>query len=100
MLAFVVGIAKADGIGPGITTAVLSLIYIAVMFLVIRPFLARIQIVYDRQGKLGQGVVALIFLLILTSAWITEAIGIHALFGAFFHGRDDAQRNALRADAD
>jgi nucleotide-binding universal stress UspA family protein len=56
------------------------------MFFVIRPFLRRIQVVYDRQGKLGQGVVALVFVLVLASAWTTEAIGIHALFGAFLLG--------------
>jgi nucleotide-binding universal stress UspA family protein len=31
-------------------------------------------------------VVALVFVLVLGSAWTTEAIGIHALFGAFFLG--------------
>jgi Kef-type K+ transport system membrane component KefB/nucleotide-binding universal stress UspA family protein len=86
MLAFVVGIAKATGLGPGIRTAVFAAIYVLVMFFVVRPFLRRIQSVYDRQGKLNQGVVALIFLLILASAWTTEAIGIHALFGAFLLG--------------
>jgi nucleotide-binding universal stress UspA family protein len=61
-------------------------IYVLIMFFVVRPFLRRIQMVYDRQGKLNQGVVALIFLLVLASAWTTEAIGIHALFGAFLLG--------------
>lgn len=86
MLAFVVGIAKASGVGPGIHTAILAAVYVLVMFLVIRPFLRRIQVVYDRQGTLSQGVVALVFLLVLASAWTTEAIGIHALFGAFLLG--------------
>ena len=86
MLAFVVGIAKANGVGPGIHTAIYAIVYVIIMFFVVRPFLRRIQVVYDRQGKLNQGVVALIFLLVLGSAWTTEAIGIHALFGAFLLG--------------
>jgi Kef-type K+ transport system membrane component KefB/nucleotide-binding universal stress UspA family protein len=86
MLAFVVGIAKASGVWPGIQTALLAIVYVLVMFFVVRPFLRRIQVVYDRQGKLNQGVVGLVFVLVLASAWTTEAIGIHALFGAFLLG--------------
>lgn len=86
MLAFVIGIARAVGLVPGLITAVLSAAYVAVMFLAVRPFLKRLQAIHDRQGRLTQGVVATIFLLVLLSAAATEAIGIHALFGAFLMG--------------
>jgi len=86
MLAFVVGIARADGWMPGLMTAGLSIIYVTFMFFVVRPFLRQLQTIHDRQGRLTQNVVAVIFLLILASAWTTEAIGIHALFGAFLMG--------------
>ncbi|HTL29984.1 MAG TPA: cation:proton antiporter, partial [Tepidisphaeraceae bacterium] len=86
MLAFVVAIARANGVYPAAVTAVLAAIYVAVMFLIVRPFLYRLQIIYDRQGRLTQGILAVIFLLILASAYTTEAIGIHALFGAFLMG--------------
>jgi Kef-type K+ transport system membrane component KefB/nucleotide-binding universal stress UspA family protein len=86
MLAFVVGIARADGWMPGLVTAVMALIYVGFMFLLVRPFLRQLQRVHDREGRLSQNVVAVIFLLILASAWTTEAIGIHALFGAFLIG--------------
>src|SRR5205823_2370827 len=86
MLAFVVAIARANGVYPAAVTAVLAAIYVAVMFLLVRPFLYRLQIIHDRQGRLTQGVVAIIFLLVLASAYTTESIGIHALFGAFLMG--------------
>ncbi|WP_428938755.1 cation:proton antiporter [Fontivita pretiosa] len=86
MLAFVVGIARADGLMPGLRTAGMSLAYVAFMFFVVRPFLRRLQSVYERQGRLSQNLVAVIFLLTLMSAYTTEAIGIHALFGAFLMG--------------
>src|SRR3954453_11544958 len=86
MLAFVVGIARADGIGPGLRTAAMAVVYVLVMFFAVRPFLRRLQRVYDRQGGLTQNVVAIILLLILASAYTTELIGIHALFGAFLMG--------------
>ena len=44
------------------------------------------QLYFDRQGRLSQTIVAAIFLLVLASAYTTEWIGIHALFGAFLMG--------------
>src|SRR4051794_28797715 len=86
MLAFVVGIARADGWKPGMHTAILSAVYVAVMFFAIRPVLNRLQLYFDRQGRLSQTIVAVIFLMVLASAYTTEWIGIHALFGAFLMG--------------
>src|SRR4051794_38111646 len=89
MLAFVVAVARADpqkGLTPALWTAGLSAAYVLLMFFVIRPFLARLQAVYDWQGRLSQNVFALIVLLTLASAYATERIGIHALFGAFLMG--------------
>jgi Kef-type K+ transport system membrane component KefB/nucleotide-binding universal stress UspA family protein len=86
ILAFVVGIARADGWRPGLRTALLAAIYIAVMFIIIQPLLRRLQLYHDRQGRLSQTIVAIIFLLVLASAYTTEWIGIHALFGAFLMG--------------
>jgi Kef-type K+ transport system membrane component KefB/nucleotide-binding universal stress UspA family protein len=86
MLAFVVAVAHASGHGGAARTAAFSAAYVAVMFLLVRPFLGRLQLVYERQGLLSQAVVAVIFLLILASAAVTEVIGIHAMFGAFLLG--------------
>src|SRR5688572_2360670 len=86
MLAFVVGVARAAGWVPGAVTAALSVCYVLFMLFVVRFFLAKLERVYERQGRLSQGVVAAIILLVLASAWVTEAIGIHALFGAFLMG--------------
>ncbi len=88
MLAFVVGVAHSAGSGAktAIRTLVLAAAFAAVIFLVIRPFLRRLEQVYERQNRLSQNLVAVIFLLVLGSAWATEAIGIHAMFGAFLIG--------------
>lgn len=86
MLAFVVGIARADGWMPGLQTAVLAVAYVVLMFVVVRPFLRRLQGLYDRQGHVSQTLVAIVIFLVLMSAYTTEAIGIHALFGAFLMG--------------
>jgi Kef-type K+ transport system membrane component KefB len=59
--------------------------YVAFMFLVVRPVIARLTASYDH-GKLATGVAALVFVGLLLSSLATEAIGIHAIFGAFLLG--------------
>jgi Kef-type K+ transport system membrane component KefB/nucleotide-binding universal stress UspA family protein len=86
LLAFVVGFARAQGLSPALLTAGLSVVYVLLMFVVVRPLLVRMQRVHERQGTLSRGIVGLVFLLVLASAGATEAIGIHALFGAFLMG--------------
>ena len=86
MLAFVVGIARADGLVPGLKTALFAVVYVAIMFAIVRPLLRRLQLYHDRQGRLSPTIVAAILLLVLASAFTTEWIGIHALFGAFLMG--------------
>jgi len=86
MLAFVVAIARADGVQPALWTAGLSLAYVLFMFMGVRPFLKRLQLVFERQGRLSQNVFATILLLVVASSCATEWIGIHSLFGAFLMG--------------
>jgi Kef-type K+ transport system membrane component KefB/nucleotide-binding universal stress UspA family protein len=86
MLAFVVGVARAEGLHSAIVTASLAAIYVLVMFFGIKPFVARLRLLYEREGRVSQAVVAIVLLLTLASAWTTEKIGIHALFGAFLMG--------------
>lgn len=86
MLAVVIGISRADGIGPGLITAASAVGYVAAMLLFIRPLLNKLQSIYEHQGRLSQTVVGVIFVMVLLSAWVTEKIGIHALFGAFMMG--------------
>ena len=86
MLAFVVAFAQFRGLHQALLTAILTVAYALMMFLVVRPFARKLESVYERQGRLSQGVMAVILLLALTSACVTEWIGIHALFGAFLMG--------------
>jgi Kef-type K+ transport system membrane component KefB/nucleotide-binding universal stress UspA family protein len=86
LLAFLIGVARAQGLRAGVTTAMLAVLYVLVMYFVVRPFLRRLQMVYERQQTLSQPLVGLILLMVLISGYVTEAIGIHALFGAFLLG--------------
>jgi Kef-type K+ transport system membrane component KefB/nucleotide-binding universal stress UspA family protein len=86
MLAVVIGIARAGSMKAGLWTAGWAVAYVALMFLVVRPFLRRLQAVYDRRQRLSQTMVGFILIMVLASAYVTEVIGIHALFGAFLLG--------------
>ncbi len=86
ILAVVVAIANATAIMSAIITILLSLLFIAFMLLGVKPLLERIAANYSVQETVSKTVVASVFCLILFSAYITESIGIHALFGAFMAG--------------
>lgn len=84
ILAFVVSLVRSSGPGAAVLTSALALGYVAFMLFVVRPLLVRLA----ERTKLGltQNIVALIFVGLFVSSFITEMIGIHALFGAFLFG--------------
>jgi K+:H+ antiporter len=86
LLAFVVAAVRTTGIGAAVTTTVLAVGYIVVMWRVVRPLLQRVGARVANGRGLTQNVVAAIMVLLLASSWTTELIGIHALFGAFVFG--------------
>ncbi|MFN8498206.1 MAG: cation:proton antiporter [Anaerolineae bacterium] len=63
-----------------------SAVYIVAMLFAVRPALRRLTPIYQRDGTVSRGLLALILVLVLASAWATESLGIHALFGAFLIG--------------
>src|SRR5439155_35365 len=86
ILAFVVSIARAGSLGDAARTTVLALLYICVMVALVRPFLQRLAGRSANKEGLSQNLVAVTLVLLLLSSLTTEAIGIHALFGAFLIG--------------
>ena len=86
LLAIVIAIVKAGAFTPALVTIGLSLVYVLFMLLVLRPFLNRLGSIYTNRETISRGIIALVFLILLSSAWATEVIGIHALFGAFLAG--------------
>jgi len=60
--------------------------FVLLMLLVVRPVLRKLEMVYEKRGSLTQDLIAMILLVVLASGWITESLGVHALFGAFLAG--------------
>ena len=84
MLAFVVSVARASSVASALVTVALAVAYIGAMLLGVHPLLTRLA-GRTRIG-LSQNFVAAVLVGVLASSLITEAIGIHALFGAFLFG--------------
>jgi Kef-type K+ transport system membrane component KefB len=76
VLALVVAIVGSAGPASAIRTVSLAAIFVVAMLRVVRPLLARMRSIP----------LWLVICLALLSAWVTEQIGIHAIFGAFMAG--------------
>ncbi len=86
-LAVAVLLTRGKGIATDLAIMLVSLLlFVAVMLFVVRPLLRRLETVYRERGEITQGMLAIVVLLLLFSALISERIGIHALFGAFLAG--------------
>lgn len=86
LLALVVGVANAKLSSAALTIPVV-LLYLAVMIWVGRPALRWLAAREERnEGVLSQDTLAAVFVALLVSSWVTETIGVHALFGAFLLG--------------
>jgi Kef-type K+ transport system membrane component KefB len=86
LLAAVIAIVKAASLASAALTIGFSIIYVVIMIFVIGPFFKRLGTIYSNKETISKGIVAVIFIMLLVSAYITEVIGIHALFGAFLAG--------------
>jgi Kef-type K+ transport system membrane component KefB len=85
ILAFVVAVAKASSFRSCIITIGLVVLFISAMLYLVRPWVRSRIGTYAAAGN-NQAIAVLVFIIMLGSAWVTETIGIHALFGAFLAG--------------
>ncbi len=87
LLAMVVGLVRSGEAHQTLAFTITgSLAYIGLMFAAGRPLLRRLDAFYVSRGHLTQDLLAVVLLCLLASAWTTEWLGIHALFGAFLFG--------------
>lgn len=86
MLAFVVSIVRSTGLASAALTTLYTGLYLVVMLGIVRPLLSRLAARSLGREGLSHNVVAATLVALLVSSFITEIIGIHALFGAFLLG--------------
>ena len=86
ILAVVIAIVKAGSFVSSLYVIGLAIVYVLLMLLVVKPFLKRVGDLYGKKDNIKKPVVAIFLLTLIVSAYVTEIIGIHALFGAFMMG--------------
>lgn len=86
LLALAIAVTRTNSIVGAVPTIIATVIYIGLMLTIGRWLLQKLSTYYDRTGKLSQLMLAVIYTIVVSSALITEAIGIHLIFGAFLIG--------------
>ena len=86
LLAAVIAIVKAGSFVSSFYIIGLAIVYVLMMLFVVKPFLKRVGDLYAKKDNIKKSVVAIFLLTLIVSSYLTEVIGIHALFGAFMAG--------------
>jgi Kef-type K+ transport system membrane component KefB len=84
LLAFVVGVVEPErGSALGVTIATAG--FVAVMVLAVRPLVTRVT-ARSSAADPHWGTIVMVLAALAAAAYLTEAIGVHAIFGAFMLG--------------
>jgi K+:H+ antiporter len=86
LLAAIVGLTRTGSAAGAGTAFVLTAIFAIFMVTIVRRLLAILAARYQASGHLSVDRVALVVVGLLLSAYTTEWIGIHSIFGAFIFG--------------
>lgn len=86
ILAAVIAIVKAGSIASSIYIMLMAFAYVLAMLFLVKPFFKKVGDLYSRHDTINKSVAAIFLLTLIISSYITEIIGIHALFGAFMTG--------------
>ena len=85
LLAVIIGLVKAQDPAGAMFTMAMSVLFVLMMMKVIAPLLERLH-KKNLDGKYSRTVIILALVVLFASAYCTQLIGIHALFGAFLAG--------------
>ncbi len=86
LLAVVIAIAQSGTFVGAIYVILFAAAFVLFMFFVVRPFFRIIGNLYHNKEVVNKTIVAFMLLFLVASAYMTELLGIHALFGAFLAG--------------
>ncbi len=86
ILAVVIAIAQSGTMVSAIYVILFTSLFVAFMFIFIRPFFNIIGNIYHNKEVVNKTIVGFMFFFLILSSYVTEMLGIHALFGAFMTG--------------
>jgi Kef-type K+ transport system membrane component KefB len=73
------GVIALSAVGGGV-------VYALVVLLIARPRLRQLGQAVERNGSISGSMLAFVLMLLMLAAWVTDAVGIYAVFGAFILG--------------
>ena len=83
ILAILIALIRSGSGMNGFFVVAMVLLYVFIMLVPVKKILEKMQAAHQ-SGKIAyNGLMAVMYSVMLLSAWCTEVIGIHALFGAF-----------------
>jgi Kef-type K+ transport system membrane component KefB len=94
LLAIVVAVAAGGSVGGALVIMGWTVLFVLVMFFAVRPLLAKLVAWHARAGRLTPDILAVVLAGLFLSAWVTDLIGVHAIFGAFLFGAIMPRRDA------
>ncbi len=86
ILAVVIAIAQSGTFAGALYVILFAAVFVLFMFLIMRPFFNIIGNIYHNKEVVNKTIVAFMLFFLIASAYVTELLGIHALFGAFLAG--------------
>lgn len=86
LLAAVIAIAKAGTFVSSLYVILFAVLYVILMFKLVRPFLQRVADLQTSKNIISKSIIGIFFLVLFVSSYLTSIIGIHPLFGAFLAG--------------
>src|SRR5579871_1107894 len=87
ILAYIVLLIRSShGARPIWVTVGGLIVYVLLMMFGVKKLLVRFEKTFQRNGRLSENALALLVMLALCSALVTEYLGIHLLFGGFLMG--------------
>lgn len=86
LLSVVIAVAKSKGLLDSVLTTVLSFLFLAAVYFILKPVLRRLLRKDIHEGGLKEGKLALVMSAIMIIAWISESIGVTSVIGCFLLG--------------
>ncbi len=86
ILAVRIAVGQAGMVTSALFTILLSVLYVFAMLTLVRPVLRHLASRFASSKNLSRTFTVIAFIVLFLSAFATEVIGIHALFGAFLAG--------------
>lgn len=85
-LAILIALVETSSVTGGIMTIIYTTIFTLILFLVVKPLLKKMGDKVEQTGLLTQANMALVLVLVLVAAALTDFIGVYSVFGGFMLG--------------